>query len=116
MLVGFSFEAKPGKAKELEALLSDPERARAMAQALGATRNVLFWQGDRMIRMLEFPEGTTPPPMGEVAERDPEARAFLARVGELAEPGFDVDDPASLEAFSQAANLRLLYDVSPDPS
>ncbi len=111
MLVGSSFEAKPGKAKELEALLSDPERARAMAEALGATRNILFWQGDRMIRVLEFPEGTTPTPMGEIAERDPEVRAFLARVGELAEPGFDVDDPETLETFSEAVALRLVYDV-----
>lgn len=111
MLVGFSFEAKPGKAKELEALLSDPERARAMADALGAIRNVLLWQGDRMVRILEFPEGTTPTPMEEIAERDPEVRAFLAKVGELAEPGFDLDEPESLEAFNQAAALRLVYDV-----
>lgn len=111
MLIGFSFEAKPGKAKELEALLSDPERARAMAQALGATRNILFWQGDRMVRVLEFPEGVTPTPMHEVAEQNPEARALLARVGELAEPGFDIDDAASLEAFSERSALRLVYDV-----
>lgn len=111
MLVGFSFKAKPGKNKELQALLDDPERGRAMAEALGATRNLLLWQGDRMIRVLEFPEGTTPTPMEEIAERDPEARAFLARVGELAEPGFDVDDPETLEAFSEAASLRLVYDV-----
>lgn len=115
MLIGFSFEAKPGKRKELEALLDDPERGRAMAEALGATRNVLFWQGDRMIRVLEFPEGTTPPTMAQLAERDPEARAFLARVGELAEPGFDVDDPGSLEAFSEAAALRVVFDVEARP-
>lgn len=111
MLVGFSFKAKAGKTKALEALLDDPERGQAMAEALGATRNLLFWQGDRMIRVLEFPEGTTPPPMGEIADRDPQVRAFLARVGELAEPGFDVDDPETLEAFSQAVALRLVYDV-----
>lgn len=71
MLVGFSFEAKPGKAEELEAPLSDPERARTMTEALGATRNIMVWQGDRMVRVLGFPAGTTPIPMAEVAERDP---------------------------------------------
>lgn len=111
MLVGFSFEAKPGKAEELHALLSDPERGQAMAEALGATRNILFWQGDRMVRLLAFPDGTTPTPMAEVAERDPEVRDFLAKVGELAEAGYDLDDPGSLEAFTEAAKLELVYDV-----
>lgn len=113
MLVGFSFKAKPGKAQELKDLLNDPEGGRAIAEALGATRNLLFWQGDRMVRILEFPEGATPVPMAEIAERDPEARALLAKVGALAEPGFDVDDPGSLEAFSDEVRMHLLYDERP---
>ncbi len=111
MLVGVSFKAKPGKGKELEDLLSDAERGQAMAKALGAERNLLLWQGDRMIRILEFPDGVEPTPMAELAQRDPDVRAFLAKVGELAEPGFDVEDPASLEAFDEGISLRLVYDV-----
>lgn len=111
MLIGISFKAKPGKAKELEALLNDPGRGRGVAEAMGATRNVLFWQGDRMVRVMEFPDDVTPTPMTEIAKRNPEAREFLRKVGELAEPGFDVDRPETLEAFSQGGALRLLYDV-----
>lgn len=47
MLVGSSFEAEPGKAKELEALPSEPERGRAMTEGLGATQDGLFWQAER---------------------------------------------------------------------
>lgn len=113
MLVGFSFQAKPGKARELEELLDNPEGGRHVAKLIGATRNTLFWQGERMVRVLEFPEGTKPVLLAEVAKRDPQVRAFIQNVGRLAEPGFDLDAPGSLEAFNQAAALRLLYDVRP---
>ena len=111
MITGTSFKAKPGKARELEALLNDPERGRAVAKAMGATRNVLFWQGDRMVRVMEFPEGGRPVPMSEIAARDPDAREFLRRIGDLAEPGYDLDRPETMDAFGQAGALRLLYDV-----
>ena len=113
MLVGFSFKARPGKAEELETLLSDPEGGRRVAAAMGATRNILFWQGDRMVRILKFPEGTTPVPMAEVARRDADVAAFLARVGRLTDPPFDPAVPGSLEEFSARTALRLAYDVRP---
>ncbi len=111
MLVGFSFRARPGKAAELERLLNDPQAARAVAQAMGATRNVLFWQGDRMVRILEFPDSVKPIPLAEVAKRDPGVARFLAEVGKLSDPAFDPATAGALDAFNQAAALRLLYDV-----
>ncbi len=116
MLVAFSFRARPGKAAELERLLNDPDAALAVARAMGATRNVLFWQGDRMVRVLEFPDGVKPVPLAEVAKRDPGVARFLAEVGRLSDPPFDPAMPGSLDAFNQAAALRLLYDVRPDGS
>ncbi len=65
----------------------------------------------RMIRLLEFPQHVAPTPMHEVAARDPDAKAFLAKVGELVEDGFDVDDPASLQAFGERNQFRVAYDV-----
>ena len=57
MLMVFSFTAKPGKEREFEALLNNPEAARNVATAMGATRNALFLKDGRMIRVFEFPEG-----------------------------------------------------------
>lgn len=113
MLVGFSFKAQPGKEADLETLLSDPEGGRRVARAMGASRNILFWQGDRMVRVLEFPDGVEPVSMVEVARRDEAVAAFLARVGRLTEPPFDPAVPGSLEAFSAKTALRLVYDVRP---
>ena len=42
MLVAFTFRAKPGKETEFERLLNNPEGGRAVAKALGGTRNALF--------------------------------------------------------------------------
>lgn len=111
MLVGVSFRARPGREADLEALLSDPDGGLRVARTVGATRNVLFWQGDRMVRVLEFPDDATPVSMAEAARRDPDVAAFLAAVGRLTEPPFDPTVPGSLEAFSLGAALRLVYDV-----
>lgn len=113
MLVGFSFRARPGMEAELEALLADPEGGRRVAAAIGASRNLLLWQGGRMVRIFEFPEGTTPVPLAEVAARDEAIAGFLARVGRLSDPPFDPGEPGSLESFSRQTALRLVYDVRP---
>lgn len=111
MLVAFSFRAKPGREREFEALLNNPEAARSTAQAMGAVRNTLFLKEGRMIRVLEFPEGVRPVPLAQVAERSPEIRAFLRRLGPLVEDGFDPDKPGSLEEFNRRASFPLAFDV-----
>ncbi len=111
MLVAFSFKAKLGKEKEFERMLNNPEAARAVAKAMGATRNVLFLKGGRMIRVLEFPEGAPPVPLGEVAKRDPRVADFLRKLGPLIEDGFDLDTPGGMEAFNQRIAFPLAFDV-----
>ena len=111
MIVGVSFRAKPGMADKLLQHLDDPEGARHLAAAMGATRNTLLWQGDRMIRILEFPEGTHPRPLAKIAEERPAVKEFLRKVGELAEPGFDIDEPSTLDVFNRDVALQLVYDV-----
>ena len=111
MLVAFSFQAKRGKESELESLLNNPESARAVARAMGAMRNTLFLKGGRMIRVLEFPEGARPVPLGEVAKRDPRVADFLRRLGSLIEDGYDIDRPGSLEAFNERITFPLAFDV-----
>ena len=113
MLVVFSFIAKPGKEREFEALLNNPEAARHVAEAMGATRNALFVKDGRMIRVLEFPEGRKPVPLGEIAERDPSVKAFLRALGPLVEDGFDVDRPETLEAFNKRVLVPQAFDVRP---
>lgn len=111
MLVAVTFRAQPGREEELEALLDNPEMARRVARALGASRNALFFGDGRMVRILEFPDGAEPKPLAEVAAADPEIRTFLQRVGELAEDGYDLDDPESLEAFNRRVFVPAVYDV-----
>lgn len=111
MLVAFTFRAKPGKEREFEALLNDPEGGRAVAKGLGATRNTLFLAHGRMVRVLEFPEGAAASSMVDLAERSPELKAFLRKLGPLVEDGFDPDVPGSLEAFNRRAAMALAYDV-----
>lgn len=111
MLVAFSFRAKPGKEAEFERLLNNPEAARAVAEAQGATRNALFLKGGQMIRVMEFPEGARPIPLGDIARRDPKVADFLRRLGAVTEGGFDVDRPETLEAFNRRIAFPLAYDV-----
>lgn len=111
MLVVFSFQAKPGKERELEQLLNNPEAGRNVAKAIGATRNTLFLKNGRMVRILEFPEGTKPVSLGELAERDPNLKAFLRKLGPVIQDGFDVDQPESLEAFNQRNTFDLACDI-----
>lgn len=111
MLLAFSFRSKPGKEREFEQLLNNPEAARAVAQAMGATRNTLFLKEGRMIRVLEFPEGVKPVPMSTLAERDPNVKAFLRKLGPLVQDGFEVDRPESLEGFNQHSVFSLAFDV-----
>ena len=113
MLVCFTFEAKPGKEKEFAALLNDPEAARRVARAMGATRNSLFLSGGRMVRVLEFPEGATPRPLGDVAKEDAAVMAFLRRLAPLVQDGFDMDRPETLDAFNARARVALALDVRP---
>lgn len=112
MLHAISFKAKPGKVSELHGMLDDAETGRAFAEKVGAVRNTLFLRDDgRMVRILEFPEGAEPVPMHEVAAADPRAKEILGKIGALVEDGFDVDDPASMQAFDARNRFRLAYDV-----
>ncbi len=111
MLVAFTFRAKPGKEKEFEGLLNNPDAARAVAKAMGATRNTLFLAGGRMVRVIEFPEGVRPRSLSEIAKTDPNVMAFLAKLGPLVEDGFDIGDPGSLEAFNRRITLPVAFDV-----
>ena len=113
MLVSFSFQAKRGKESQLESLLNNPESARAVAKAMGATRNTLFLKGGRMIRVLEFPEGARPVPFEEIAKRDPRVGEFVRKLGPLIVDGYDVDRPESLEAFNKRITFPLAFDVRP---
>lgn len=111
MLVAFTFRAKPGKEKEFEALLNNPESGRTVARMVGATRNVLFLKEGRMIRVMEIPEGVEPLPLAEIAERDPQVKEFLRKMGTLVEDGFDPDSPETLEAFNRRVTYPEAYDV-----
>ena len=111
MLVCFTFRAKLGKEKEFEGLLNNAEGGRLVAHSMGATRNLLFLGGGRMVRIMEFPDGATPPSLLEVARREPAVMDFLRKIGPLIEDGFDVDRPETLEAFNRRAFLPFAYDV-----
>ncbi|TLZ63508.1 MAG: hypothetical protein E6K16_05025 [Methanobacteriota archaeon] len=111
MLAAFSFKAKPGREREFESLLNNPDSARAVAKAMGATRNALFLKNGRMIRILDIPEGSKPVSLAEVAKRDPRVADFLRKLGPLIEDGFDYDRPETLEAFNQRITFSTAYDV-----
>jgi len=111
MLVAFSFRAKPGKEQEFETLMNNAAAGRKFAEALGASRNTLFLGGGRMIRVLEFPEGARPVPIADLADRDPEAKAFFRKLGPLIEDGFEIEEPGTLEAFNRRSTFVPAYDV-----
>ncbi len=111
MLIAFSFHAKPGREKEFEQALNNPESGHMFAKLMGARRNTLFLKGGRMIRVVEFAEGVTPVPLGEIAKNDPKIREFLKKLGGLIEDGFDPDVPGSMEAFNARITFPLAYDV-----
>lgn len=113
MLVCFTFQAKQGREKEFTDALRDPDAGRHVASKLGATRNTLFLSSQRMVRVLEFPDGITPRSLGDVAKEDAGIAAFLRKLGPLIEDGFDIDDPDSLAAFNRRAMVPLAYDVRP---
>lgn|GEM_PF-2061487 len=114
MLVAVTYRAKKGRERELERLLDDPETGRRVAQALGASRNVLFLGHGTMVRVLEFPEGVAAGSMSELAGRNPAMKEFLHRLAPLIEDGFDPDDPRSFEAFDRRITVPLAYDVQVD--
>ena len=111
MLVCFTFRAKSGKEEEFEGLLSNPEGGRLVAESMGATRNLLFLGGGRMVRIMEFPDGAKPPSLLEVARKEPAVMDFLRKIGPIIEDGFDVDRPETLAAFNQQAFVPVAYDV-----
>jgi len=113
MLVCFTFEAKPGKEAELERLLNNADAGRAVARAMGATRNSLFLKGGRMVRIFEFPEGASPVSLGELAKHDKKVEQLLRSLGPLIKDGFDYDAPGSLDAFNKRVALPVAYDVRP---
>lgn len=112
MLVAFTFAAKPGKEKEFETLLNNPEMGRHAAKLFGASRNTLFLGNGRMVRILEFAEGVKPVPVAEAAKTDAGLAQFLRTLGPLVENGFDYDTPGSLEAFNKRMMLPVAFDVS----
>lgn len=111
MLVGFTFLAAPGQADALASLLDTPEGARRVARAMGASRNMLFRQGDRFVRVFVFTDGAKPVPLAEVAQKDPVIKDFLRRIGKLTQPAYDPDDAPSMAAFMQQASMQLVVDV-----
>ena len=111
MLLAFSFRAKPGKEKEFEQLLNNPEVGRAAATAQGAKRNTLFLSNGRMIRILEFPEGTKPVPMSELFKKDSNVKDFLLKLSPLIQDGPDPDHPETFEEFNKQIMFDLAYDV-----
>ncbi len=94
-------------------MLNNAEAGRAVAKAMGATRNTLFLSVGRMIRVLEFPEGVQPISMPELAKADPNVAAFLRKLGPLIEGGFDMEKPETLEEFNRRNMFTLAYDVRP---
>ena len=111
MLVCFTFEAKPGKEAEFESALSNAEWGRKIARAMGATRNMLFVKGGRMIRVLEFPQGVTPLSLAEIAKKDKEVELFLRRLAPLIKDGYDPDLPETIASFNHRASVTVAYDV-----
>ncbi|MCA1812110.1 MAG: hypothetical protein LC623_08890 [Halobacteriales archaeon] len=111
MLACFSFAAKPGFEGDFERLLDNEAGGRAVALAMGATRNTLFLGHGRMVRVFEFPDGARPTSLAELARTDPKVADFLRRLAPLIEGGFDLDEPGSIEAFNQRNQLALAYDV-----
>jgi hypothetical protein len=111
MLACFTFLAKPGKEKEFEDLLNNPEAGKAVARGLGALRNTLFLGDGRMVRVLEFPPEGPRKTLGQLARESPEVARFLAKLAPLIQNGFDPSDPASLEAFNRRAMVPAAYDV-----
>lgn len=110
-MIAFTFRAKPGREREFEELINNPESGRAFAKMMGATRNTLFLRDGRMIRVVEIPDGIRPVPMEEIMEKDPNLKAFLRKLGSIIEGGFDPDVPGSLEAFNRRITFPLAYDV-----
>lgn len=113
MLVCFTFEAKPGKEAEFEKLLNNAEGGRAVARAMGATRNSLFLKGGRMVRVFEFPDGRAPVSLGELAKHDKGIEKFLRAIAPIIKDGFDLDQPGSLDAFNKRVAVPLAYDARP---
>jgi hypothetical protein len=113
MLLAFTFQAKPGREAEFEALLNNADAGRAVAKAMGATRNTLFLGGGRMVRVFEVPDGVQPRPLVDIARADPKVAEFLRRLGPLVQDGFDYGRPETLEAFNRRVAVPLAYDVRP---
>lgn len=113
MQLCFTFRAKPGKEKELEELLSDPEGGKRMAALLGATRNRLFFRDGRMVRILDLHDGAEIPSMYDLAQEHPPVKELLGKIGRIVEDGFDIDDEASMDGFDERVTIPLVYDVRP---
>jgi hypothetical protein len=78
---------------------------------MGATRNILFLKGGRMIRVLEFPQGVTPVSLAELAKKDKDVDQFLRRLAPLIRDGYDPDRPETIASFNQRASVTVAYDV-----
>jgi hypothetical protein len=111
MLVCFNLEALPGKEKEFEALLSDKAIGERIRMRTGARRNMVFVQGGKMIRILEFSDGTTPVPLSAAAKEDPTIAKFLSDLAPLVQNGYAPGDDKSFADFMKRVSFSLAYDV-----
>lgn len=111
MLNVISFRAKPGKENDLEALLSDEETTRRIAKTFGQERNALFFKDGRMIRVLEVPEGAGPPDLAGLAQEEAWFHDLLEEISQIVEDPFDVDDEASIQAFTERVVFPQVFDI-----
>ncbi|HEX9708861.1 MAG TPA: hypothetical protein VGB42_02705 [Candidatus Thermoplasmatota archaeon] len=111
MLVCFNLEALPGKEREFEALLSDKGIGERIALRTGARRNMIFVKEGKMVRILEFADGTTPVPLSAAAKEDPAIAKFLHDLAPLVKEGYVAGDDRSFADFMKRVSYPLAYDV-----
>lgn len=111
MLVCFNLEAVPGREKEFEALLSDKAIGERILMRTGARRNMVFVKDGKMIRILEFSDGTTPVPLSAAAKEDAAIAKFLEDLAPLVKDTYVPGDDKDFAEFMKRVSFALAYDV-----